>query len=365
LFFDVKFIILYVDETINRQDENLAEKERSSTMSHNVESMFYTREKPWHGLGLSVESAPTSADALRMAGLDWDVTTAPVVVGGQELPNYRATVRPSARMLNLEDGTEIVDDDGNLCYHEPAVLGIVSDRYQIIQNAEAFAFTDSLVGGGDVTYETAGSLRDGRLVWMLAKLPQTKILDDEVEPYICFTNSHDGSSAIRVCCTPVRVVCNNTLNLALSSAKRSWATRHTGDLKNKMEEAKYTLGLATRYVEELKDTAGKLANMTISDNDYKDFVRELFPEPTETENAKSNGRRQKNAVYLWNLFNFAYIQSDIAKFRGTGWGLINAASDMVYHGEPLRQTENYVANRWEKSINGNAILDKAMSILNV
>jgi len=139
--------------------------------------------------------------------------------------------------------------------------------------------------------------------------------------------------------------------------------RHTGNLVNKLEEAKYTLGLVTHYVAELGRAANRLANLTISDSDYEDFVHQLFPEPPETENEKDGGRKKKNAVYLWNLFNFAYMQSDITKFRGTGWGLINAASDMVYHGEPLRRTENYDANRWEKSIAGNAVLDRAMSIL--
>ena len=333
-------------------------------MSHELESMFYTaRETPWHGLGLSVADAPTSADALKMAGLDWKVTTEPISVGGREQPNYRATVRSAARMIDPANGAEILDNSGNVRCYEPSVLGIVSECYKVIQNVEAFAFTDSLIGDGKATYETAGSLRDGRLVWMLAKLPEAKILDDELIPYICFTNSHDGSSAVRVCCTPVRVVCNNTLNLALSTAQRSWTTRHTGNFVNKMEEAKHTLGLATHYVKELGKTAGKLAKLTVSESDYQDFVHKLFPEPPATESKKDGDRKKKNVVYLWNLFNFAYTRPDIAKYRGTGWGLINAASDMVYHSEPLRRTENHAANLWEKSISGNEILDRAMSIL--
>ena len=158
-----------------------------------VESMMYVREKPWHGLGTQVEEAPTSAEALRMAGLDWNVVQRNIqVCGGAKIQNYKANIRDS-------DGT---------------VLGVVTDRYKIVQNAEAFEFTDSLIGG-EVRYETAGSLNGGRKIWLLAKLPETEIVGDKTEPYLCFTNTHDGSGAIRVCMTPIRVVCNNTLNLAL------------------------------------------------------------------------------------------------------------------------------------------------------
>lgn len=185
-------------------------------MSANVESMFYAgREKPWHGLGTQVEEAPTSADALRLAGLDWTVQRKPIqVCGGRKVDNFFANVRSS---------------DG-------AVLGVVSDRYQVVQNAEAFAFTDALIGGeGQVHYETAGSLMGGRKIWLLAKLPDTEIVGDKTEPYLCFSNTHDGSGAIRVCMTPIRVVCNNTLNIALNGAKRAWSVRHTGDIQAKPE----------------------------------------------------------------------------------------------------------------------------------
>ena len=139
-------------------------------MSANVESMFYAgREKPWHGLGTQVDEAPTSADALRLAGLDWKVERKPIqVCGGRKVDNFFANVRSS---------------DG-------AVLGVVSDRYQVVQNAEAFAFTDALIEG-EVRYETAGSLMGGRKIWLLAKLPDREIVGDKTEPYLCFSNTHD------------------------------------------------------------------------------------------------------------------------------------------------------------------------------
>ena len=126
-------------------------------MSASVETMMYVREKPWHGLGTQVEEAPTSADALRLAGLDWTVEQRNIqVCGGTKISNYKANVRSS---------------DGK-------VLGVVSDRYKIVQNAEAFEFTDSLIGG-EVHYETAGSLNGGKKIWLLAKLPDTEIAGDK------------------------------------------------------------------------------------------------------------------------------------------------------------------------------------------
>ena len=184
-------------------------------MAAEVESMFYTREKPWHGLGTRVEDAPSSKDALRLAGLDWRVVQEPIYKRGREkIPGYRANIRDSDRK----------------------VLGVVSDRYKIVQNEEAFSFTDALLGKG-VRYETAGSLQEGRKVWLLARLPQEYIMSGErISPYLVFSNTHDGSGAVKVALTPIRVVCNNTLNLALDTARRSWSMIHTGNIKDKIKD---------------------------------------------------------------------------------------------------------------------------------
>jgi phage/plasmid-like protein (TIGR03299 family) len=147
--------------------------------------MFYVRQTPWHGMGVRVEEALASEEALRISGLDWRVKQAPVYYGeGHALTDeYRANLR---------------DDTGDL-------LGIVSDQYQIVQNTEAFAFTDELLGQG-VKYETAGSLFGGRKTWLLARLEQVTILGDQVDPYLLFSNGHDGYNAVKVAITPTRVV---------------------------------------------------------------------------------------------------------------------------------------------------------------
>ena len=190
-------------------------KKGYNEMSHNIETMFSVREKPWHfsetkEVTKLIQEAPTSADALRYAGLDWHVEPKPIYTETNGLFGSAMTPIPGF-VANTRDS------DG-------AVLGVVTDAYKIVQNTDAFAFTDNIIGG-DVRYETAGSLAGGKRIWLLARLPETEIVGDKVEQYLVFTNTFDGSGSVRVSCTPIRVVCQNTLNVALSTAKRSWSIR--------------------------------------------------------------------------------------------------------------------------------------------
>ncbi|MCX7914091.1 MAG: DUF932 domain-containing protein, partial [Thermodesulfovibrionales bacterium] len=142
----------------------------------NVETMFYVREAPWHGLGKKVEYSLSSEEALREAGLDWTVIQKSIMtVDNFLLPGFKANIRAT--------------DD--------VALGVVTDRYKIVQNNEAFAFTDVLLGEG-VRYETAGSLQNGKRIWLLARLPENySVAGDLVCPYMVFSNSHDGTGAIK------------------------------------------------------------------------------------------------------------------------------------------------------------------------
>ena len=117
----------------------------------------------------------------------------------------------------------------------------------------------------------------GKKIWLLASLPEQKILDDEVIPYVCFTNAHDGFGAIKACCCTVRVVCNNTLNLALSTAPRVWSCKHIGNLSSKIDEAKRALELAESYNKELAEFAMRAANTTITEEKQNQILSELFP----------------------------------------------------------------------------------------
>lgn len=310
-------------------------------MSANVESMFYVRQVPWHGLGTMVQEAPTSEDALHIAELDWRVEQTPVFTdAGIEIPGYKANRR---------------DTDGS-------ILGIVSDRYKIVQNTEAFEFTDAIVGeteDGVVKYETAGSLCGGKRIWLLAKMPTKKVLDDDVEPYMFFSNSHDGTGAIKVGMTPVRIVCANTLAIALNTAKRQWSTKHVGDMQSKLEEAKLCLRMADSYMANLDVEADRLANAKLYREQIEEILDEMFPADDNTSERKKN-----NIVQFKNQFWTAYNMPDIQKFEDSAWMAVNAMSDVITHSAPRRNTASYNENRWGKIMDGHIVFDQFVSMVN-
>lgn len=315
-------------------------------MAHMIETMFSVREKPWHYAQTSevtkiIQEAPTSSEALIAAGLDWNVESRPVYMeNGIMIPGYKANVR----------------DKDDKC------LGIVSERYKIVQNNEAFEFTDALIGEtefGEVRYETAGALNGGKKIWLLAKMPTRKILDDDIEPYICFANSFDGSGAVQVCATPIRVCCSNTMNLALNTAKRKWSTKHVGDMQSKLEEAKLCLQLADKYMIQLDIEADRLANAKLYKEQIDEILDELFPiDDNATDRKKRNVEEIKQEYYM------CWLQPDIAKFMNTAWGAVNAMSDLVTHSAPKRNTANFNENRWGKIMDGHVLMDQFVELVN-
>lgn len=307
-------------------------------MSANVETMFYTREKPWHGLGTKVEDAPTSVDALHLAGLDWDVMQEPIFTEtGDVIAGYRANIRDRDRR----------------------VLGVVSDRYKIIQNREAFAFTDTLLGCG-VRYETAGSLQEGKRVWLLARLPKEYIIaGEQISPYLVFSNSHDGSGAVRVALTPIRVVCNNTLNLALATASRSWSMIHKGNVKDKMQAAKNTLFMAEAYMERLGEEFELLRQMKVTDSQVEEYVEKLLPLEKDATEA-----REKNTLKLReDIVRRYYDAPDLRGVGNNAYRFINAVSDFATHAQLLRRTANYNENLFARTMDGNPMIDKAYQLV--
>ena len=307
-------------------------------MSAEVETMFYVREKPWHGLGTEVAEAPSSKDALIYAGLDWQVEQKDVYAeDGQLIPGYKVNTR--------------VTDN--------AALGIVSDRYKVVQNEEAFQFTDDLLGEG-VTYETAGALQGGRKVWMLAKMPHRYLIaGDEIAPYLVVMNSHDGSSGIKVAMTPIRVVCQNTLNLALHSAKRTWAAKHTENVLNRVHEARETLWLAETYMGELGRHIDGLSKIGLTDKKVLEFMQEFFP---VTEDM-SDAQKKNNLRLLQDMEHRYWDAPDLSNVGKNGYRFINAVSDFATHAEPIRKTKNYSENLFLRTIEGNPMIDKAYKMV--
>ena len=307
-------------------------------MAANIESMFYVRQKPWHGLGTMVSEAPNSNEALIYSGLDWTVLQKDVYTEDDRLVlGYKANIRST---------------DG-------AALGIVSDRYKVVQNAEAFAFTDDLLGEG-VTYETAGSLQGGRKVWMLAKMPHRYIIaGDEITPYLVVMNSHDGSSGIKVAMTPIRVVCQNTLNLALNNAKRIWTTKHTENVMSRVQEARDTLLMAETYMGELGKGIDKLNRIKLPDYKVMEFLNEFFPATQDMPEAQ----RKNNLRLLEDIKHRYWDAPDLSHVGKNGYRFINAVSDFATHAAPLRKTRNYNENLFLRTVEGNPMIDTAYKMV--
>lgn len=307
-------------------------------MAANIETMFYTREKPWHGLGTMVMEAPESKEALRLAGLDWKVLQEPVYTETKELiQGYKANVRDSDRK----------------------VLGVVTDRYKVIQNEEAFAFTDALLGEG-VRYETAGSLQDGRRVWLLARLPREYIImGDRITSYMVFSNTHDGSGAVKTALTPIRVVCNNTLNLALQSAKRCWSMVHTGNISSKIEEAKNTLLLADTYMIALGQEFEKLREIKLSEKQVLDYMNLLLPIEADFTDQQKRGVEKLREDMKHRYFD----APDLKDVGDNGYRFVNAVSDFATHSIPRRRTANYRENIFARTADGNPMIDRAYQMV--
>lgn len=305
-----------------------------------IETMMVAGKRitPWEGLGILVKEAPTSAEALKLAGLDWKVKMGDAI-------------------LQTDTG-DLIKTDKKITYRDSdnMVLGVgMSDNYTIIQNDEAFAFTDELIGTGEVRYETAGSLYNGRKVWMLARMPEYSILGDAVEPYLLFSNSHDGSSSVKVSLTPIRVTCQNALVMAIAKATRQFSFIHKGSISEKFHEAQITLTNAKKYNEELADEAERLAKVKITGEQLKKFMDAMFPIEDKAEYTE---RKARNQVYLREAFIRAHNMDDLGNIKWTAYGLYNAASDFITHTEPLRKTATHQERLLGSFISGNVFLDK-------
>ena len=338
-------------------------------MSANVETMFYVnadgsqRNVPWHGLGTPVTTAPTSREALIMAGLDWNVKQTDVVPYYQ-LQQIIADIKFAMTMgedvskyVHQLEETKIDGYKANYRETDNKVLGMVTNRYRVCQNLEAFDFVDSLLGEG-VTYETAGSLASGKRIWLLGRMPERSITDEKVSPYLVFTNSHDGKGAINVAMTPIRVVCQNTLNLALRKATRKWSCAHKGYIAGKLAEARMTLANANNYLDYLEEEFGELKMIKMDEDKVWEYLKLLFPIDGSETNKKADWMTNAR-LEVFNDWN----KPDLASREKSAFRFINAVSDFATHSIPMKRTKNYQENLFMKTADGNPLIDKAYELV--
>ncbi|MCP4446086.1 MAG: DUF932 domain-containing protein [Myxococcales bacterium] len=279
-------------------------------MSHELESMFFVGRTPWHGLGTALDCPPSIDAALEVAGLDWNV---------------------ECRPLYLQSGVEVAAQAVVRDFDE-SVLGVVGPRYHPLQNKDAFAFFQPLVEDKLVDLETAGSLSEGKKVWVLARIVGDPLVvqgDDVVERFILLSNSHDGSLAVRVGFTPIRVVCSNTLAYAHETgASRLIRILHTAGAKDTLDGVREIMSLADRSFTATAEQFRYLASKPIVAADLQKYVERVFAVPEAADPSKQSCPRVLGQVIP--LFENGK-GSEMASAKGTWWGAYNAISEHLTH----------------------------------
>lgn len=307
-------------------------------MAHNLNfndktgkySFFSVQQKTWHGLGQIVENHPTSEQAIKHAGLDYEVIKAPLFTKGgtMSIDNAGEIKEPSDILLPNHFATLRTDNN--------TALGVVGKDYHIVQNREAFSFFDAIVGGKDgILYETAGALGNGERIFITAKLPDYIRVgngDDVTEKYIFLTTSHDGSGSITAAFTPIRIVCQNTLNASLRSMSNVVRIKHTAGAKQRLEDAHKVMGLASKMSTELEGIFNQWAKVRVNDKEVKRLIQlALCPNKETLEHLYKGNEDEISTVFkntVEDAFAYAMIsdsqQMDTTK--GTLFGAYNAVT---------------------------------------
>ena len=286
-------------------------------------TMNEERKMYFANIGVDINNATNLENAIKIAGLDYEVVKKPLY--------YETTTeegKAKAKLFPKMYATVRTDTN--------TPLGVVGEKYNILQNKEAFDFLDSLIVGG-AKFETAGTFRRNEAASFITISTDTiKILDDEIKPYILLTNSFDGTGSVRCMFTPTRVWCSNTLVLAMTNAVNKISIRHSKSLDVKMKEARHLLLANTEYLERLNEIAEKLATTAFSEQAFEALAKELFPIKEEDSNAVKVHNLAKVEALLT-----AYRQPDLQNFNNTAWKAVQAASDFESHLPVARVTKSY------------------------
>jgi phage/plasmid-like protein (TIGR03299 family) len=296
-------------------------------MAHDLEiqngktSFASFREPAWHGLGTVFTEEKTTAEMLEAANLNgW---------------NVRLEDMPIPAHLTSDKEYQYVTRTNPTDNTQTDILGVVGERYHVMQNEDLFSFGDNILDGGG-RWETAGSIKGGRVVFGALALERETVLDpsgvaDKVKTYLLINTSHDGSIAIQASITPVRVVCANTLNLALNGVgrkkggvKQSFKIRHTQTAQGKVAIARETLGLANRYMDEFDKMAHAMFEKEVNAKTFYDILLAAYPKPEKD----SKGSMKKWETKI-DALNDIYTGEFNGMIAGTAWGAFNALTERL------------------------------------
>lgn len=319
-------------------------------MAHEFESGFFGGNVPaWHGLGTVIpEDVLTAVEAIELSGLGWDVELVPFYAehgdGVVTSDEFRAVQR-------VTDGR---------------ILGVSSQLYKPVQNREAFAFADELVGSGDAKYHTAGALKGGRVTWMLARLHKDVLVggmeSERVRTFLLLANSFDRSRSLTAAITPIRVVCANTLQMALGGAARTWSARHREGIEGKIAEAREVLGISFRYMEEFERLANTLVTEKITTRSFEQLLGDLIPLEVEADTERSAKNRAEAREAIMGLFQNA---DNLGNVRGTKWAAYNAVAEYSDHHGRGRNTQNGTReeHRFARVTSDFGMKDRALALI--
>ena len=304
-------------------------------MSHNLmirngqAAMFYIEQTPWHGLGTRLDRPATAKEAIQAAHLDWSVTKTPVYATSN-----------GARIV-VPDTFAVIRQDP---LHSP-VLGVVSKDYTPLQNTEAFAFFDPIVGENAAIYHTAGALGQGERIWLLAKLPgQLRIvLDDVADKYLLLANSHDGKSCVQVKFTSVRVVCQNTLTLALGGSE-SFRLVHTPDVKQRLQSAGQLLAQVHSRYGTMEKALQAMARISVDQDRLKEYLTQVFPDADPVDEAAVS---RVNKSRQWSEYFFDQGRGNrLPGVHGTLWAAFNGVTELLDHRKTRQNPSQRLASLW-------------------
>ena len=331
----------------------------------NTDQMMYVGQEPWHGLGTKLEEAATAEQAIQAASMDWNVVKQPVYI---QLPT-------TGGLLNSLSYQEIPNKVAIKREDTGAVFAIMGKGYEPVQNVEAFEFFDAVVGEGQAIYHTAGTLQGGKIVWILAKLPYAidKVEGDSIDTYVLLMNSHDGSSALRMMNTNVRVVCQNTLNATgVNDLKRiGFYGRHTKNIKNKADEARFMIERINAYNAWFEEQVDRMINTQMTIDEVDVFLKELLYFKKDEQKPELYAEQQDGRLvtaYDTVMDAMQHPTNLIGGMEGTQWQAYNAVTWYVDHERPMRgvtSDSEVSSKRLENSwlYGGNDLRMRAQNIL--
>lgn len=307
-------------------------------MAHNLykDTMMYVKAEgePWHKLGVGLDNPATSDEAIKASGLDYEVALKPLYAKVEGVSNDPSNFRP------FQDKWASVNMETKKC------LGVVGSKYRILQNRDAFKFFDGIVGEGKAIYHTAGALGDGERIWLLAKLKGKDIIvkDEHIEKYLCLTNSHDGKTSVSVFFTPIRVVCQNTLSLAMKDRAENVNLRHSGNMELKVQEAQRILGISLKKFDDIEQLGNALASRQVNVATAERYFSNVLGITSEEKEGQSRLLNQRG--YLLDLFDNGKGARN-PSVRHTLWTAYNAVTEYVDHFRTVRGGEHDRSKRLE------------------